>query len=176
MRQSQPTQLIKLEGNKNKKTKSEIEHREKMEQAVYTGINFRESPSVKSDPVAHKEFLRLRKLYKHIQFVDGLDQEAINRYCLMVSQEKQLQNQFDTIIKEIEKTDGLMRKLELYEFMNKATTKLNQTRDAILKLEDRLFLNPAGRLRAIPKKPQEKPKKSQMAQFIKKRAGGSHAT
>ena len=52
-----------------------------MEKSLYTGMDFRESPAIKLDPIAHKEFLRLRKLYKQIQYVDGLDEQIINRYC-----------------------------------------------------------------------------------------------
>jgi hypothetical protein len=49
---------------------------------------------------------------------------------------------------------------------------LHKTREMILKLEDRLFLNPVSRIKAIPKKPPEEEKESPMAQFLKRRAGG----
>lgn len=174
-RNSQPIQLIKSEGNKNRKTKAELEHREKMEQSVYTGEKFKESPATKSDPVAHKEFLRLKRLYKHIQYIDGLDQQTINRYCQMISQEKQLQAQFDDVQNEIDKCEKIEKRLGLYDFLNKATTKLNQTRDALIKLEDRMLLNPSGRMKAIPKKPPEKKEESGMAKFMKSKAGGKNA-
>jgi phage terminase small subunit len=160
-RPSKPTQLIKLEGNKDRRTKKELEHREKAEQSLYTGIKFKESPAVKSDPVAHKEFLRLKKLYKHIEYVDGLDQQAINRYCSLISQEQNIQEMIN-----VEKIDSI--KLELFK-------QINKTRDAILKLEDRLFLNPTARVKAIPKKPPEENNKSPMADFLKKKAGGNNA-
>jgi len=146
-RPSKPVQLIKLEG-KSHRTKAELEHREKMEKALYTGTTFRESPAVKADPVAHKEFLRLKKLYKNIQFVDGLDEQMINRYCLLISQEQKLMESGDDFVA------------------------LHKTREMILKLEDRLFLNPVSRIKAIPKKPPEEEKESPMAQFLKRRAGG----
>jgi len=145
-RPSKPVQLLKIEG-KSHRTKKELEHREKMEKALYTGTTFKESPAVKADPVAHKEFLRLKKLYKNIEFVDGLDEQMINRYCLLISQEQKLMESDDFLA-------------------------LHKTREMILKLEDRLFLNPVSRIKAIPKKPPEEEKESPMAQFLKRRAGG----
>jgi phage terminase small subunit len=159
-RPSKPTQLIKLEGNKDRRTKKELEHREKMEQSLYTGINFKESPAVKSDPVAHKEFLRLKKLYKHIEYVDGLDQQAINRYCMLVSQEQAVQEMINKA-----KVDSI--KLELFKEVNKI-------RDTMLKLEDRLYLNPTARMKAIPKKPPDEKKKEDdpMSKLLNRQAGG----
>jgi hypothetical protein len=143
-RPSKPVQLIKLEGNKDRRTKAELEFREKAEKALYTGTTFKESPAVKADPVAHREFLRLKKLYKKIQFVDGLDEQMINRYCLLVSQEQKLMESDDFLA-------------------------LHKTREMILKLEDRLFLNPVSRIKAIPKKPPEEEKESPMAKFLQRR-------
>lgn len=174
-RPSKPVQLIKLEGNKDKRTKAELEHREKFEKSLYTGIKFKESPAVKSDPVAHKEFLRLKKLYKNIQYIDGLDEQAINRYCLMISEEKQLKQQIEDMREAVNAMESPTSQMELYKLINSLITKLNQVRVMILKLEDRLFLNPTARIRAIPKQPQEEEKKSPMAEFLKRRAGGHHA-
>lgn len=158
-RPSKPVQLIKLEGNKDRRTKAELDHREKMEKALYTGMNFKESPVVKSDPIAHKEFLRLKKLYKQIEYVDGLDEQIINRYCLLVSQEQSIH---DMILKSSFDAE----KIELYK-------QINKTRDSLLKLEDRLFLNPTARVKAIPKTPPEKEKPSAMAEFLKRRTGNN---
>lgn len=151
-RPSKPVQLIKLEGNKDRRTKAELEFREKAEKALYTGTTFKESPAVKADPIAHKEFLRLKKLYKNIQYVDGLDEQMINRYCLLISQEQRL----------VERNDP-----EEFQMLHK-------TREMILKLEDRMFLNPTARIKAIPKKPPEEKKESPMAQFLNRR--GAHGS
>lgn len=167
-RPSKPVQLLKLEG-KSHRTKKELEHREKMEKSLYTGTKFKESPAVKSDPVAHKEFLRLKKLYKHIEYVDGLDEQIINRYCMLVSQENALQERIKEIEQLISELDDPKEKLEYYKTISNTTTKLNQTRDMLLKLEDRLFLNPTARVKAIPKTPQEDEESSPMAKFLKKR-------
>lgn len=153
-RPSKPVQLLKLEG-KSHRTKKELEYREKVEKSLYTGTTFKEAPAVKADPIAHREFLRLKKLYKNIQYVDGLDERIINRYCLMISQEQSMQEM-------IAQAESNEEKLELYK-------QINKTRDAILKLEDRLFLNPTARVKAIPKNPPEEKKQSPMAEFLKRR-------
>lgn len=153
-RGSKPVQLIKLEG-KSHRTKKELEHREKAEKSLYTGTNFKESTAVKSDPVAHKEFLRLKKLYKKIEYVDGLDEQIINRYCMLVSQENALHEM-------IAKSKHDVEKIELFK-------EINKTRGMLLKLEDRLFLNPTARVKAIPKNPPEDNKSSPMADFLKRR-------
>ena len=142
-------------GNKYIIKKADLEHREKFEKSLYTLTNFKESPAVKSDPVAHKEFLRLKKLYKSIQYVDGLDEQIINRYCMLVSQEHSMQEM-------IAHTKHDSEKIELYK-------EINKTRAMLLKLEDRLFLNPTARVRAIPKTPPDEKKASPMAEFFKRR-------
>jgi len=170
-RPSKPVQLIKLEGNKDRRTKAELDHREKMEKKLQTGTIFKEEPATKADPVAHKEFLRLKKLYKEIEFVEGLDQATINRYCQLKGQEAFLQDLYIELKKAIDSTKQITRKMDFYEDMKEVITKQNQVRDKMLKLEDRLFLNPVARMRSIPKKPTEEKKKSPMAEFLNRRAG-----
>lgn len=172
-RPSKPTQLIKLEGNKDRRTKAELEHREKMEKSLYTGVDFREEPTTKKDPIAHKEFLRLRKLYKQIDFVDGLDQATINRYCQLKSQEHFLNELYIELRDKMSSLKQVNKKIMIYEDMKDVITKQNQTRDKMLKLEDRLFLNPVARMRSIPKKPNEKKEKSPMASFLERKQNGT---
>lgn len=176
-RNSKPVQLIKMEGNKDRRTKAELDAREKAEKALYTGTNFREDATTKADPVAHKEFLRLRKLFKHIDFIDGLDQETINRYCRMKSQEQMLQEFYMELKERMDKLKSVPKKLDVYDSMKEVISKQNQVRDKMLKLEDKLFLNPVSRMRAVPKKPIENEiKKSPMSQFLNKRSGDSHGS
>jgi len=173
-RNGKPIQLIKSEGNKRHLTKAEIEHREKFEQALYTGIKFKERKSVKEDPVAHKEFLRLRKLYKHIQYVDGLDEAIINRYCLLTSKEQALQKLLDRMNDDIDDCEDFKDRMALYKTISGTLAGINKVRDMILKLEDRLFLNPTARIKSIPKKPKDEDENDPMAAYLsrKNKAGG----
>lgn len=169
-RPSKPVQLIKLEG-KSHRTKKELEHREKAEKSLYTGTAFKESPAVKGDPVAHREFMRLKKLYKKIEYVDGLDEQIINRYCMMVSQEQSIQRLIADMNADVANCEEFADRLELYNAISGAVAKLTQIRNMLIKLEDRLFLNPTARIKSIPKTPPEKEKGSAMAQFMKRRGG-----
>ena len=173
-RPSKPVQLIKLEGNKDRRTKAELEYREKFEKPLYPGTIFKESPAVKEDPVAHKEFLRLKRLYKNIQYVDGLDEQIINRYCLMVSQESALADAIADLKDSLKDCESVEERMLVYDNIAKLSTKLEKVRDMLLKLEDRLFLNPTARIKAIPKKPPEDKKESPMEKFLSRR--GANAT
>ncbi|WP_025692638.1 hypothetical protein [Paenibacillus zanthoxyli] len=174
-RPSKPTQLIKLEG-KSHRTKRELEHREKAEKSLYTGTTFKESPAVKGDPEAHRVFLWLKKLYKKIQYVDGLDEQVINRYCMLVSQEQALAKMMDRMRMDIDEVEEAEDRIRIYESIAGVTDKVMKTREMLMKLEDRLFLNPTGRIKAIPKQPEGPAKQSAMAQFMNRRAGGGHGT
>ncbi|OJF16695.1 MAG: hypothetical protein A6D91_11210 [Bacillaceae bacterium G1] len=170
--------MIKLEG-KSHRTKAELEFREKAEKSLYTGTTFKESPAVKADEVAHKEFKRLKKLYKNIQYVDGLDEQIINRYCLLISQEQALQKLVERMNEDVENCQSFEDRVELYKAISGTVARLTQIRNMLLKIEDRLFLNPTARVKAIPKKPPDEEKASPMAEFLKRRVsgtGGGHAT
>lgn len=168
-RNSKPTQLIKLEGNKDRRTKAELDHREKAERAMKTGTTFKEEPATKADEFAHKEFLRLKKLYKEIDYVEGLDQAIINRYCQLKSQENSLNNLYKKFEQKLNSDLSPFHRLEAFEQIDALMTKQNQVRNMLLKLEDRLLLNPTARVRAVPKKPPEKEKPSPMSNFLEKR-------
>lgn len=152
-RRAKPIGLHLAEGNPNRLTKRQIEHREKAEKSLYTGMTFLESPAVKSDLVAHREFGRLRKLYKSIQYIDGLDEQIINRYCMLISQEQALARMAERMQMDIEEVETYEDRLMIYQYIAGVTDKVMKTRDMLLKIEDHLFLNPSGRIRAIPKKP-----------------------
>lgn len=172
-RPSKPVQLIKLEG-KSHRTKKELKHRENAEKSLYTGTTFKESPAVKADPIAHKEFLRLKKLYKKIQYVDGLDEQIINRYCMLISQEQALSKMMEQMHMDINELEDPQDRLSVYKSIAGVTDKTMKTREMLLKLEDRLFLNPTARIKSIPKQPPEEKKESAMAEFLKRR--GANAT
>jgi phage terminase small subunit len=167
-RPSKPTELILLEG-KSHRTKAEIDHRKKNEQALYTGEFFQESPQVKSNKIAHAEFIRLRRLYDKITYVDALDQQVINRYCLEVANTYQLQEVVNRLYTELDKTERFEDRLRVYDLINKALAAQEKNKTMLLKYEDRLFLNPTGRMRAIPKTPEKKEAKTGMAAFMARR-------
>lgn len=170
-RPSKPVDLILAEGNKDRRTKAELEFRKQAEKNLYTGENFVESKQVKADTTAHKEFLRLKRLYSKVAYVDALDQQIINRYCLEITNQYKLQELLDKMESNIDDCENLETKdiIQLYKSINSVLSNINKSKDLLLKYEDRLFLNPTSRIKSVPKKPPQPEKKSKLQSFMNNR-------
>lgn len=79
-RPAKPYAVIIGEG-KSHRTKAELEAKKKGEAAFATGQPIKEKPETKKNVVAHKEFLRLKKLLESIGKWDAIYENIINRYC-----------------------------------------------------------------------------------------------
>ena len=84
-RPPKPFTVLKNEG-KSHRTKSEMKMREEGEKKLLTGQKLREHQEVKENEVAHKEFLRIKKLLEKIEKNDALYETVINRYCMMLAE------------------------------------------------------------------------------------------
>jgi len=144
--------MLRIEG-KTHITKAEIERREAAEKALQTGETFTELPEVAADEIAHAEFLRLKELYDGNNYVDALDTQIINRYCLEVSGLAAQRKMIDDIKGDIDNAADIAQRTKLYELLNRTQIAMAKSKDMLLKLEDRLFLNPATRIKAAPKLP-----------------------
>ncbi|SMC38420.1 P27 family phage terminase small subunit [Papillibacter cinnamivorans] len=163
-----PSNLIDM--TKGHRTNEEKEYRKAVEQSLYTGESFEESAQVKKSKIAHAEFKRLERLYAKIAYVDALDQQIINRYCLEVANTYRLQNTLSRLNGDLTKDLEFEDRLRIYDLINKTMAAMNKNKELLLKYEDRLFLNPSGRIRAIPKTPPKEETASGMAAFLQKRA------
>ena len=170
-RPSKPAALIEAEGNTNHRTKAELEYRKNAEKALYTGEKFKEINQVKNNPIAHKEFLRLKRLYSKVSFMDALDQQIINRYCLEVANVQKLQDLAEKMEKKIDDCEELDagKLVQLYKSISGIHAQIQSCKNLLLKYEDRLFLNPMGRIKSIPKKPPKDEKKGGINTFMAKR-------
>jgi phage terminase small subunit len=169
-RPSKPTALIIAEG-KSHRTKAELTVRETAEKSLYTGEPFREQQQVKDNAIAHAEFLRLKKLYKKISYVDALDQNIINRYCLEFAAIYDFQSHIERLKADLEMIENTAERIQLYEMIGKTYDRMNRSKAMLLKYEDRLLLTPTGRMRAIPKTPPpDESEDSGFAAFFNKRA------
>ena len=169
-RPSKPVDLILLEGNKDHRTKAQLEYRKQAEQALYTGFTFKESKKVKDNPVAHATFRRLKKLFAKISFVDGLDEQMINRYCLETAEVEGLEKLLERMNEDVGKCEDEKDRIKLYDAIKGVLSTLHRKREMLLKLEDRLFLNPASRVKAVPKQPPREEKQGGLGAFMKRRA------
>lgn len=181
-RPQKPVNIIKLEG-KSHRTKSELEHREKAEQQLLTGVELKMWPEVRQNKLAKKEFNRLKKLLKIIGHNDALYEGIINRYCLLTSECKQI----DKIIERLHgELSGLQeaRENEEIDFMGYLNEKgkindriiawdkkLMDKRKMLLQIEKENVMTIMAALRSIPKQPEEK-KDTPMAEYLRKKREG----
>jgi len=171
-RPSKPTELLLFEG-KSHRTKKELENRKKVEQTLYTGETFKEQKQVKDNAIAHAEFLRLKRLYHKISYIDALDQQIINRYCLEISNQIRYQKLLDKL--EIKLDDENIETSDLVQISKSISGvmgAIGKSNELLLKYEDRLFLNPSGRIKSVPKKVKEEKKQTGIEAFRQKLAEG----
>jgi hypothetical protein len=171
-RQSKPIQLVK-----GHRTKKEIEIRKKAEESLLSGSSYKEWADVKNNPIAHKEFIRLRKAFKAIGKDDSLHENTINRFCLLHAECKEFEVLKDKLLKDFEQleegnydmefTEYLRNKTELYKQLMACDKKVMDKRKMMLDIEKENIMTIASALRSIPKKPVEKQEEDPMAAFLR---------
>ena len=176
-RPSKPYAVITNE-KKSHRTKAELLQRKKGEEALLTGFKLKEAPEVKADETAHKEFRRVKKLLVALEKEDELYGAIINRYCLIFSEIKQLQEDrayYSDMIREMredlheqkELLENPVEYIELLADVGKSLSKITasisaidrtiqQKRKMLLDIEKESVMTISAALRSIPKKPEEK--------------------
>lgn len=134
-------------------TKAQIKFREQAEKSLHTGKVFKEHARVKSNPAAHAEFVRLKRLYKNIEYVDALDEQIINRYCLELAQVEPLEQLVEKMKDSVDLCETTTQMSNLYKSIAGVLKSLAAKKAMLLTMEDRLYLNPTARMKSIPKKP-----------------------
>jgi len=190
-RNAKPISLHMAGGNPSHLTKGEIEHRKNAE--IKTGDNKLKCPEfVKNNLIAYKKWKEILKVYKDADFVSSGDIGLLARYCMSFSEYENLlciRNNISTIkftpdeeleVDEVfdEKFTG-RRKQQLFNKINyilstdgvyAIETAINKKMDMLIKMEDRLFLNPLAKVKNVPKAPEENSKENKFSKFQK---GGS---
>lgn len=154
-------------------TKKQIEQRTKAEKDILAGNKILESSSVKRDPTAHKEFLRVCRILSKIEKNDASYETVINRYCELLAECIHLKEQRDyswetfteiratfkllaadnTLEERIEVLMELTKNLSsLTDAMNKIDKILDSKRQMLFAIEKENLFTIAGALRSIPKK------------------------
>lgn len=180
---SRPPEPIDQLRNKGKShiTKLEVVHRKKAEQALLTKIKFKEKKDVRNNPIAHKEFLRVKKLFMAIDKMDGLYENIVNRYCQLFAEghdfEEKREVFYDGVLGlETSWANGEMKDAEYYKLRTAMQgqvialdKQIMQKRSMMLAIEKECVMTIAGALRSIPKKPKEK---SEQEKKVDKLFGG----
>jgi phage terminase small subunit len=164
-RHAKPIALHLQDGVKHL-TKNEIEARKAKEEKLRSGSKiFRANSKVMANPVALQTFKKLKKLYKDIDYVEALDEAVINRYCLMTAEIDSLETLVSRMNGDLDECEEASDRVQLYKTIQGAEITINRIRDMLLKIEDRLFLNPTARVKNVPKKIEEKKSDSKWAKF-----------
>jgi phage terminase small subunit len=154
-RYAKPIEFSIYNNNKGHRTKKVIKERLKSQKEMKIGNNtFKVTQKILDNEVALQKWNELVKLYKDIDFVTSIDIGAIEKYCLSHAEYYKL------IECKMELEKKIKDKLKLYHAIDELNldNNINKKLDMLIKLEDRLFLNPLSRIKSIPKKEPEKPK------------------
>jgi phage terminase small subunit len=182
-RNAQPIAILKANGRKHL-TKAEIDNRQQSE--IRLGDNKLKCPDfVKDDVEAYKKWKEVTKLYKDVDFVSSGDIGLLARYCKTFSEYLVLQKSYQRIneihydCKELDEAiDGTYadedsdKEKALFSYKVKKQlrdlfsigailsieTAINKKMDMLIKMEDRLFLNPLAKVKNVPK---QEPKKQE---------------
>lgn len=179
-RSTLPIELVK-----GHRTKAEIETRKEAEKALLTGTPLKEWDNTKNNKIAHKEFLRIKKLLQAINKDDGLHESVINRYCLIIAECNDFEEKREKFYKNISELESDKDRLVESEEISLSTyykmkynmqktiidldKQVQAKRKMLLDIEKENIMTIASALRSIPKKPDEKEKPSGVAAFMKKR-------
>ncbi len=184
-RPAKPASVIKSD-KKSHRTKAELETREKFENALKTGKPIAERPEVKSNPVAHKEFLRVKKELQKIDKDDALYTAVINRYCSLYAECREYEELRDKVIKLIDTTQENFEKAKYPSAKSKsdATIKFVGAIDKLVRqiaaydsvvmskrkmmfdIEKENVMTVSSALRSIPKTPTDKEENALMKALI----------
>jgi phage terminase small subunit len=169
---------------KGHRTKAEKAIRAKAEKELLTGTTMRESPEVKANPIAHKEFTRIKKLLRAIHKDDDLSGNIINTHCLLHAECKEFEELKRRLYvgleelgdayknKEIDYLGYVEHKDKLLNKILACDKKVMEKRKAVLDIAKESIMTIQSALRSIPKKEQPK-EDSPMAKFLKQRNGGN---
>ena len=172
-RPAKPIELHLKNGNKRHLTKAEIEFRKESE--IKLGKKELLCPAyVKNDVVAFSKWRELKSIFKDIEFVSSSDVTLIGRYCKTFSEYQMLLKSYQRIseihydCKELDefldssnesdndlfafKVKKQLRDLFSISAILTIESAINKKMDMLIKMEDRLFLNPLAKIKSVPKK------------------------
>ncbi len=171
-RPAKPIELHIAGGNARHLTKEEIEDRKNSE------IKFGEQKFicpvyVSSNYQAKRKWNECIALYQDVEFVASGDAGLLARYCVTYSEYLDLIKRRKSIDKISKNCDDVEDYIDDAEFNYRIRQKLldmcstaavlnldtaiNKKMEMLIKMEDRLFLNPLAKVKNVPKKQKEEP-------------------
>ena len=164
-----PVNILKLE-KKSHRTKKELVERERAELSLLTGTTLKETKEVRANELAHREFIRVRKLLRTIEKDDDLYGAIINRYCLLHAECIEFKEKREKVYEQMqgleqskdsfEANDDLKTYYSMLITMQKnllaLDSQVQSKRKMLLDIEKENIMTIAASLRSIPKKSDKK--------------------
>lgn len=185
-RNGQPIDILTASGKKHL-TKAEIQQRKDSE--IKLGASRLKCPDyVKADPVALKKWRELTKDYYKaaadggVDLVKSSDTGILAMYCKTFSEYQELLNAYQrvgNIHYDCSELDDYIDGAEDFNYKIKKQlrdlfsinailtieTAINKKMDMLIKMQDRLFLNPLAKVKNVPQKPKESKAPSKFGRF-----------
>ncbi len=163
-RPAKPVAVLRAEG-KSHRTKAEIEKRKKEEAAFATGVPLKEKAETKKNITAHKEFLRITKLFTEIGKCDALYENIINRYCMLYGECRDFEERRDSFYLDLiklaesfdagkweEREDAYFKlKCEMQKNIVNLDKQVQAKRKMMMDIEKENIMTVSSVLRNIPK-------------------------
>ncbi|HEY5576219.1 MAG TPA: hypothetical protein VIK34_05820 [Clostridiaceae bacterium] len=161
-RNAKPINLHIAGGNPSHLTKAEIQKRQETE--IKLGNSKLICPSyIKNNANAYGKWKEITKIYKDVDFVSSGDAGLLARYCMTHSEYLNLceiRNSVCGLQADWAEYGGLfpeefqenIEKLLMSNVELQLESAINKKMDMLIKMEDRLFLNPLAKVKNIPKK------------------------
>jgi FAD/FMN-containing dehydrogenase len=176
---SMPIALI--DNSRARKTKAEIAARAAWEKSLSTDEHMRMPRSVKANKEAAEHWKRLLKILGSVGMNEAFYENVLGRYCLLLAEHDQLaeeRTKRQAAVDELYARKDEMEAKDFFELLQSLAAMVDATdrkivkkRDQLLAIEKENLLTVQGKLRAIPKKPEEK-KPSGIEAFRQARGGG----
>lgn len=172
------------EGNPNRLTKAEIEARKQSEIKLGKSDlkNIQPPDYVKLDIIAYGKWQAAMKNYREAaksgtEILTTSDVEVLAKYCTtyseylsLIERRKRVDDlDFVSLRDDAQKIKGKKRKtmneLRRLDEVLKIESAINKKHEILIKLEDRLFLNPLAKVKNVPKREREKPSNPMETRF-----------
>lgn len=170
-----PKPLVLVKGHR---TKAEKAIREKGEASLLTGTTMKENPEVKANPIAHKEFQRIKRLLKSIGKDDDLCGNIINTHCMLFAECKEFEAMKENLYDDIRILDEKAKngEMEFVTYLDRKAAvqgaifacdkKIMEKRKMILDISKENIMTIQSAIRSVPKKPAEEKEEDPMARLL----------
>lgn len=173
--------IAQIDNSRARKTKAEIAARAAGEKALTTDKKMHMPQSVKADKAAAAHWRRLSKILGSVGIDEAFYENVLGRYCILLAEHDQLASERALRIAAVDEIRQRKDEMEFSEYIERLQTlsgmvdvtdrKIAKKRDQLLAIEKENLLTVQGKLRAIPKRPEEK-KPSGIEAFRQARGGG----